>query len=277
MRKGTKYGLVALTGAVVVLWNTWGLNYMVNKEVDPVEVYFSNTDIPAGTQITEEMINVREVPKAALPPNVITDKEDIVGKYTLYGYGISTNSFFYEDKVLTKDEMPNASVLKLKTGEFAYPLLVDLETSLGNGIVPDTKVDLAFRGTVLDKESGEKKPIFGIIAENVRVTSVKDNNASAVFSDENSKGRSQEDLPLTKLFTFAVSEELNEILNKAMLIGEVRPIAKGESTGETNLSTDQIVHWIESQSYNPTDLLAQQTNNEKLAQVTTEDQETDLN
>lgn len=267
MKRVTKYSLVAVTGAIVIGWNTWGLNYMVNKEVSPVEVYFSSGDIPAGTQITENMINVREVPQAALPPNVITKKEDIVGKYTLYGYGISANSYFYENKVLSKDEMPNASVLKLKSGEFAYPLLVDLETSLGNGIVPDTKVDLAFRGTVVDKETGEKKPIFGILAENVRVTSVKDNNASAVFSDENSKGRGQEELPLTKLFTFAVDAKLNEVLNKAMLIGEVRPIAKGEASGETNISTDEIVQWIELQSYEPGELIAQQNENIQLAQT----------
>jgi pilus assembly protein CpaB len=255
MKKPTKYLAVILTGGIVVGWNTWGVNFMVNKEVSPVEVYFTKTDIPAGVQITDDMVNVRKVPAAALPPNAITKKEDIVGKYTLYGYGLPVNSYFYKDKVLSKNEMPNASVLKLKNGEFAFPLLVDLETSLGNGIVPDTKVDLAFRGVITDPKTQEKKPIYGIIAENVRVTSVKDSKADPVFGDEKSKQKDQQNPPLTKLYTFAVDSELNEILNKAMLLGDVRPVAKGAKDGKlTTLTTKETVKWIEDQSYNSIDL-----------------------
>lgn len=270
MKKTTKYGLIGVTGALVIGWNTWGLNYMVNKEVAPITAYFSADEIPAGTLITEKMINEREVPSVSLPPNAITNKEDIVGKYTLYGYGIPANSYFFDEKVLTKEEMPNASVLKLKANEFAFPLLVDLETSLGNGIVPDTQVDLAFRGFVVDKENGEKRPIYGVIAENVRVTSVKDNNASAVFNDDSNRNRSDQDRPLTKLFTFAVDAELNDILNKATLLGEVRPIAKGEAQGDSGLTKDEIIAWLESQSYNPADLLAEQEKNAELAMTAEE-------
>lgn len=271
MKKPTKYVLVGLTGALVIGWNTWGLNYMVNKEVSPVIAYYSADEIPAGTQITEKMINEREVPLSSLPPNAITDKDKIIGKYTLYGYGVPANSYFFDEKVLTKDEMPNASVLKLKAGELAFPLLVDLESSLGNGIVPDTQVDLAFRGFVVDKENGEKRPIYGVIAENVRVTSVKDSNASAVFNDDANRNQGDQERSLTKLFTFAVDNELNDILNKATLLGEVRPVAKGESQLESLLSTDEIIAWLESQSYNPAELLAEQEKNEDLTMTAIEE------
>lgn len=276
MKKTTKYGLIGITGALVIGWNTWGLNYMVNKEVSPVTAYYSIDEIAAGTLITEDLINSREVPAAALPPNVIKNKEDIVGKYTLYGFGIPANSYFYDDKVLAKEDMPNSSVLKLKDGEFAFPLLVDLETSLGNGIVPDTKVNLAFRGFVVNEETNEQRPIYGIIAEDILVTSVKDNNAGAVFN-EDSKNKKNAEQTLTKLFTFAVDPNLNDILNKAILLGEVRPVAKGKNSPPPNaseddrnyFSTEDMVNWIESQSVNPADLIV----NSELADGSTEELE----
>jgi len=249
LKKTTKYALVGLTGAAVIAWNTLGVNYMVNKEINPVKVYFSANEIPEGTEITEKMLNYVEVPAAAIPPNVITSEDEIVGKYVKYGYTIPVNSYFFSDVVLTENDMPNSSVLKLNEGEYAFPLIVDLETSLGNGIVPDTRVDLAFRTTVYNPVTDKEEPLVGIIAENVRVTSVKDNNAESVFSKDGN-GKEQKAQTLTKLYTFAVDAELNELLNKAILLGGVRPIAKGEtSDSETTMSMNEVITWIENNSY----------------------------
>lgn len=253
MKKTSKFALVGVMGATVLAWNTLGVNYMVNKEIAPVNAYFTSEDIPAGSVITDEMLNYIEVPAKALPPNVITNPEDIVGKFVKYGYSIPENSYFFNEVVLSENDMPNSSVLKLAEGEFAFPLIVDLETSLGNGIVPDTNVDIAFRTKVYNPDTEKDEPVFGILAENVRVTSVKDNNASAVFSEEGAgKNKSESKTTLTKLFTFAVDADLNELLNQATLLGEVRPIAKGEITEEANnttMSTNEVISWIESNTY----------------------------
>lgn len=252
MKKTTKFVFVGALGAAVLGWNTLGVSYMVNNEISPVNAYFTSGDIAAGSVITKEMLNYIEVPAKSLPPNVIIDEEEIVGKYVKYGYSIPKNSYFFNDVVLSENDMPNSSVLKLAEGEFAFPLIVDLETSLGNGIVPDTKVDIAFRTKVYNPETEQDEPIFGILSENVRVTSVKDNNASAVFSDEGTGKNNSETKTLTKLFTFAVDSELNELLNKAVLLGEVRPIAKGEITDVVNdetMSTNEVITWIESNTF----------------------------
>lgn len=251
MKKTTKVALVVTIGAGVFAWNTLGVNYMVNKEIDPVNVYFSAEEIPPGLKITEDMMNYKTMPATAIPPNAITDPDDILGKYVKHGYGMPKNSYFFDDTVLAENDMPNSSVLKLKDGEVAFPLIVDLETSLGNGIVPDTKVNLAFRAKIFNEETGKEQPIFGELAENVRVTSVKDNNALAVFSDDGTGKKNTESQALSKLYTFAVDDELNSLLLKAVMLGEVRPIAKGEvsDSQETVMSTDEIISWIESNSY----------------------------
>lgn len=252
LKKTTKFGLVGFTGAAVLAWNTLGVNFMVNKEVAPTKAYFSSEEIPSGTVITKDMLNYIEVPASALPPNAITNEDDIVGKYVKYGYSIPMNSYFFNDVVLAEDNMPNSSVLKLGENEYAYPLIVDLETSLGNGIVPDTYVDLAFRTTVYNPLTEKDEPVFGVLAKNIRVTSVKDNNAVAVFNEDGKGSTKNQSQSLTKLFTFAVSPELNELLNKAILLGEVRPIAKGEVADEQSdlaLSTNEVVTWIENNSF----------------------------
>lgn len=255
MKKSTKGILVVVAGASVLGWNTLGVKYMVNSEVAPVMAYYTAAEIPAGVEITKDMLTERETPSSSIPPNAITNPEQIVGKYVKHGYGMPVNSYFYEDTLLEKDEMPNSSVLKLKKGEYAFPLLVDLETSLGNGIVPDTRVDLAFRAVLFNEETQKEEPIYGKLATDVRVTSVKDSNAGAVFNETgNVKNNGNSDQQtLSKLYTFAVSDEINELLNKAVMLGEVRPVAKGEVTEKTTLTTDEIIEWIEASSFKKTD------------------------
>ena len=247
-----------MVGAGVLAWNTLGVNYMINKEINPVTAYFTTEEIPAGAKITEEMLNYIKVPATAIPPNVITDPDEIVGKYVKHGYGMAQNSYFFDDIILAENDMPNSSVLKLMDGEFAFPLIVDLETSLGNGIVPDTKVDLAFRAKIFNTDTGKEEPIFGVLAENVRVTSVKDNNATAVFSEDGNGKKKTDSQALTKLYTFAVDADLNKLLNKSVLLGEVRPIAKGDvsESQETVMSTNEVISWIESNSYTIQDQVA---------------------
>lgn len=230
MKRSTKTIMVILSALVVGLGFTFGTRLEVNRQVAPMNVYFAATDVSAGTLVTEDMIFVREVPSSSVPPNALLNSEQIVGKYVKQGFSIPQNSFLFEDVLVTENEMPNSSVLKLKEGEYAFPLLVDLETSLGNGILPDTKVDISFR-TTIEGANGEEKILYGPIASDVRVTSVKDSNASAVFNDEknaNDSNKSKTDT-LSRLYTFAVSSELEELLSTAVKLGEVRPIAKGES------------------------------------------------
>ncbi len=67
----------------------------------------------------------------------------------------------------------------MKDGEVAFPLLVDLETSSGNSIIPNTYVDLYFKQVV--KEGDNEKVVFGGLFQRVRVTAAKDSNTEDAF------------------------------------------------------------------------------------------------
>lgn len=258
MKRSTKTIIVILSALIVGLGFTFGIRMEVNKQISPKIVYYTSNEIAAGTLITEEIFKdnffERETPNSAVPPTAVTDSNEVIGKYVKQGFSIPQYSMISKDVLVAENDMPNSSVLKLKEGEYAFPLLVDLETSLGNGILPDTKVDIAFRTTVVDEETGEEKILYGNVAENVRVTSVKDSNADAVFKDEktssttSSNGKTN---TMSRLYTFAVSRELEELLSSAVKLGEIRPVAKGQSKNTINvsISENEVVKFIQDQTF----------------------------
>ncbi|MDT0193707.1 RcpC/CpaB family pilus assembly protein [Exiguobacterium sp. BG5(2022)] len=226
----------------------------ISAEIDPVQIVYAKQEIPPRTEITADMISTREVSSKAVPPNAITDPNKVIGKWTVTGYGVPKNSFMYDEKILKKENLPDSAILNLQKDEVALPLLVDLETSLGNSIIPNTKVDLYFRSKKDNSTTDDKKVLYGKLATNVRVVSVKDNQASNVFQtegkEEEEENASSSNQPsLASIYIFAVPQELNELLNKAKLVGDVVPVATSEaysvSKDEEQLTNEEVLQFIE--------------------------------
>ncbi|MCF6094503.1 Flp pilus assembly protein CpaB [Microaerobacter geothermalis] len=235
--KFTKRKIIAVIVALLVVGGIYQYNSLtLEEEMNPVTVVIARQDIPPHTEITESMLFQKLVPASTVPPNSIIDPDEIIGKWTVEGYGIAKNSYFYEGKILTKDEMPDAAVLKLEKNEKAFSLLVDLETSSGNSIIPGAYVDLYFATT----QTESKKPLVGRMFKRIRVTSVKDSKTQDVFSPQEyteskkkdpSKVATSTNNPkaLAKLYTLAVTEEQLDYLNKAKMLGNIIPVATGTS------------------------------------------------
>lgn len=247
----------------------------VQKRLNPTKAYYTAEDIPPHTQIKEEMIWERIVPAESLPPNAVLNKKDIVGRWTAEGYGLPKNSLIYKGKILKTNDMPDSAVLKLKPDESAFPLLVDLETSSGNAIIPDSYVDLYF---VTDKTEN-RKPLSGLLFERIRVTSVKDSQTRNVFDSEdyterdgnnsnnqNVASSSSNPNAVAKLYTLAVSKKQLQLLNQAKILGNIVPVANGMSyekeTGDESfekMSDSALLTWIMSNSYNSSNVPMNET------------------
>lgn len=247
VKRLTALFLVISLIASVVLYT----RFTIDAEVNAVPVVYSKQEIPARTEITEDMITIREVPSDAVPPNAVTDPSKIIGKWTVTGFGVSKNSLLYNDKILAKEQLPDSPILSLEENEVAFPLLVDLETSLGNSIIPNTKVDLYFRST---KEQGSEEPVkYGALGKNLRVVAVKDAQASNVFKNEgeqekDDKNQTSTEPSLASIYIFAVPSELNILLNKAQLKGDVVPVvtdkAYSPAPNDEELSNEEIIEYI---------------------------------
>lgn len=253
-------GVVFIAG--LVLYQKWA----IAKEVNLKTAVFAQVDIPPRTEITEEMLSIREVSGNSIPPNAILNPEDVVGKYTADGFGVVQNTLLLGDKFISFEDLPDAGILDLNPEEEAFPLLVDLETSLGNSIMPQSNVDLYFRGVVKERVDGVAvdRPIFGKLASHVRVTSAKDTQAINVFEEKeraknsdnpitNQVSKEQEARSLTKLYIFAVSNEENQILNKGKMIGEIIPVATGKAydkdVEEEEVEEEELIKYIEEQAF----------------------------
>lgn len=258
MKKSWRGRLVPLMSVFALL----GLLYLytemkIDKEVNEVQVVYTAAEIPPRTEITDDMLKVLTKPARSVPLNAITDKKQIVGKWTVSGYGIPENSFVYKGKVVDKSELPDAGLLELKEGEVAVSLLVDLETSLGNSIIPESHIDLYFRNVLYDKNN--PKALLGPLAENVRVVAVKDSQATNVFEEKGMVNEHQQkdatkpkSTNLAKIYIFAVPEELSGLINKGKLLGDVFPVATGETYKEglkVVATQNEIVDFINESSF----------------------------
>ncbi|MEK4649632.1 RcpC/CpaB family pilus assembly protein [Exiguobacterium sp. FSL W8-0210] len=267
LKKQTKRKVVAAALSLAVVGSMYAYNaYAVETAVNPTKVALVKNDIQPHTKITEDMIFERDVPGNAIPPNAYTSKDQIVGKYTTEGFGISANSFFLKNNVKSKNELPDAAILSLEEGEVAFPLLVDLETSSGNSIVPGTYVDLYFlnmegaRGELMTDESNQSV-LFGGLFPQVRVTSVKDGDTNDAFREEqDSNGETKEVKSAARLYTLAVTPAQLQYLNRAKKLGTIMPVASQNGDKENseklvtsfNQVSDQsvILKYIEDKSKN---------------------------
>lgn len=259
MKKKSRNALVSITAGVLLvssifLYQKWA----IAKEIDPQKVVYVKNDIPPRTQITKEMVYETEISSKSIPPNALRNVNEVLGKWTNEGYGLSANSMVYKGKVVSTNELPDAGVLDLKKNEQSFPLLVDIEQSLGNSILPGSNVDLYFKTTVKEVKDGIplERPIFGKLASNIRVTAAKDAQASNVFEGDKSNSENEETTQrqLTKLYIFAVTAEQSELLNKGKMLGEIVPIATGSSytNSEGNAEftkEDKLTQWIQAQTF----------------------------
>lgn len=237
---------VTIIGVIVILVLLYiGYSMQINGAIEPVSVPVALKTIQPRTEITDDMVQIINMPNISVSGNVITSKSAIVGKYSNVNSVIPEGSMFYTDTVITKDKLPDAAFTKVKTGEVVYNFPVDMETTYGNSIFPGNKIDIYMKvgnGT-------EEKVMIGKLISNIDVLAVKDSSGKAVF--ENTE---EERTPAMLLF--GLSEEYWLLLRKASFLSaqgvEIFPVpqqtGKVDTTGATEVSTQQLADYINAHS-----------------------------
>lgn len=230
--------------------------WKVRAEVKPTPVIIAKEDIPPHTEITEEMLNTTMmVPKEGIPPNAILKKEDIVGKYTQVDYGVSKNSYFFENKIVTAEELLDAERMKLKDGERLWTLKADIVESAAGNLVPGVLVDIWFAGYDEDK-----KVISGKLYEDVRVIGAKNKRAEDIvqMNTTEDEGKQKSTDRYASVIQLALSDEQVQVMQKAVEVGKLRYIPKSgslvtlddedeaeeDATEEENEEQAELLEWI---------------------------------
>lgn len=241
--KNTVTILGVLVG-IIVLYA--GYNWRVTKSVQPVKIPYAATDMIAGTKITEDNILYTSVPKDMIKnmTNLVTDVNKIRGMLVSYDSHIAANSFFFDDNMITEEEMPDSVFSNIPDGHTIYRLPVDYDSTYANSIFPKDEIDLYMSMNV---EEDEGKLVFGRFISSIQVLAVKDKDGKNVFADKNNPTE-----PAYLLFD--VPEKLFLLLSKAEKLGiEISPVPRNNSytanAKATELASDELESLIINQTH----------------------------
>jgi pilus assembly protein CpaB len=212
-----KKRLVAMVVALAVIVAFYGISeYRLNTEMRPTVAYFAKFDIPPHTEITEDMIAEMILPEKGLPPNIIRSKRDIVGKFTQIDYGVTKNSFFFEDKVVTEDELLDAVRMKLKPNQKLWTGDVNIYTSAAGNVIPGSVVEVWLKTEV------GGKALVGRLYSDIYVLATKNKKAENIVEPNVTKKETPDGKPVNTKKEFfptivqlAVTDEQFQILTAA--------------------------------------------------------------
>ena len=239
--------VVTVIGVVIILVLLYiGYSTQINNAVEPVQVPVATQTIQPRTQITDDMVQMVDMPNISLSDNVIRSTSQIVGKYSNVNSVIPEGSMFYTDTVIDEEELPDAAFAKVKAGEVVYNFPVDMESTYGNSIFPGNKIDIWMKVG----DGDDEKIMIGKLIENIEVLAVKDSSGRAVFENTS-------DSRTPSMMIFGLKYNLYTILRKASYMDslgvELYPVPHGGEVteeGATQVSTQQLVDYIDAHSVN---------------------------
>ena len=205
---------VTVIGVILILILLYvGYSYQINKATHLVSIPVATQNIQPRTLISDEMIEMVQVPDITVSNNVIRSRSAIVGKYSNVNALIPEGSMFYNNTVIDARELPDAAFVDLKKGEIAFSFPVDINSTYGNAIMPGNKIDIYMKyGN--SNEMSEEKVTIGKLINNVEVLAVKDSSGKAVFEDTEN-----ERIPSTMIF--GLKEKTWLLLRKAQYLSDI--------------------------------------------------------
>lgn len=241
---------VTLLGVILVVFILYfAYNYRVRQATNPIQVPYATKQISPGTQITEDMVGIRNVPPSMLEGDVIDKQSNIIDKYSNADTVIPKGSLFYSRQVVEKEQLPANIILDYPKGYVLYNLEVDSKSTYGNSVYPGNYIDvyLKINKKVVDENnsSATDAMMLGKFIENVKVLAVRDSSGKPVFADL--------DENLTpSMVIFAVPQEIYILLKKAENLNfyqsTIIPVPTNESLkdnpGKIEVSSNDLKDYI---------------------------------
>lgn len=234
--------IVAIALCLAILF--FAYRYRVNKAINAVSVPIATKTLESRKLIEEEDIRTVKVAYSMITANVLLNKEYIIGKYVNYNTFIPEGSLFYDSAVVTWNKMPDSTWSDIPEGYTIVSLAVNSQSTYGNSIYPNDKIDLYYQGSI-----GSDR-FVGKLIEGITVLAVKDDRGNHIFK------KSAEQTNAAALI-FAVPEHMHLLLRKAIYLnGSIIPVPRNASySADTSIyreSTSRIVEFINSKSHDLT-------------------------
>ena len=212
---------------LVVLY--FGYSGSIKKQTNPVSMPVAAQTIGPRTKITRELITTKQVPAGMLDENAIRNIVKIEDMYTNVNVTVPEGSLFYEEWLIHESNLAGNWIEQLdyENGELGYYMDVDVESTLGNSVLPNTYIDIYMR---TNDENGTS--MFGKLMKNVKVLVVHDSSGNNVFDGGDEAGAPSK-------IGFGVSQDYYILLKKAETLAGVELILAPR--GETVPKNDSVV------------------------------------
>lgn len=220
----TNKNVVTIIAVLVILALLfWGYSSSIKKQTNPVSVPVAANKINPETKITSEDVKYINVAGSMIGEGVELYYNNIIGKYTNLNVTIPAGSMFYSSWLVDEDKLPGNWIEKLdyEAGELGYYMDVNVESTLGNSVLPNTYIDVYMKA---NDENGTV--MFGKLMENIKVLVVHDGSGNNIFADASNVGTPSK-------IGFAVSQDLYILLKKAEYLNIELVIAPRGSTVPT--------------------------------------------
>lgn len=206
---------------LVVLY--FGYSSSIKKQTNPVSIPVAARRINPQTQITNEDVTFIQVANSMVGDGAIRASGNIIGKYTNINVTIPEGSMFYSDWLANAEDVPGNWIEQLdyEAGELGYYMSVDINSTLGNSVLPNTYIDIYMKAA---DENGT--PMFGKLMKNIKVLVVHDANGDNVFANTAEVGTPSK-------IGFAVNQDMYILLKKAEYLNIELVLAPRGSTVPT--------------------------------------------
>lgn len=175
----TNKNTVTIIGVILIIGLLYfGYTRQINSAVKGVSVPVAVDTIQPRTEINASMVTTISIPAIAVPENVVKISSLVIGKYTNVNTIIPKGSMFYSESIISKEQLPDASITEVKDGEIPVYFRVNMESTYGNSVYPGNKIDLYMRAT-----DTNGKLMVGKLIANIEVLGVKDSSGRNVFEN----------------------------------------------------------------------------------------------
>ena len=228
----------------------------VDKAIRAKSVPVAKTTLEARQKITSEDFKVVKVAGSMITDNVITRVSEIEDKYVNYNTMIPEGSLFYKEAVVDWSHMPDSTWASIRDENTVVSISVNVESTFGNSIYPNDKIDLYYQARNADNEL-----FVGKLIEGIKVLAVKDSNGQHIFK------RTANQTSASQLI-FQVPEDMHLLLRKGLYVnGEIIPVPRNAnySAGDevSEVTSEYIKDYILNQCWDlkPDTISDQTTNN----------------
>lgn len=229
MRKRIIVFIISIISVTAMLLFSY---WFYTEKLEIVDVYIASHNLSQRTKISYEDLQCIKMPRMYLNEDIKMNSEDIIGKYVKLSYSIPKGSYIYSSSI--ESNIGDLANTLLQKDEVTYDIYTS-EVKINPGSL-NKNMCLDLYLTIVDKDN----LISDLLLSNARIIGFYDQNGKEIL-DYDKQTR-------VNIVSIAVNKDDVSILNKALVVGEIRAVV-GEKTYKTNLkatqnNTSEIYNWL---------------------------------